>query len=91
MGLRPLGMGTLLLLVAPLMVVSAGVWHPGSVLALQHVEFLLSHLPRASPCCAKKNLQATLACLSYSKLLLASSRTQTGPGCASPTHFCSPK
>lgn len=90
MGLRPLGMGTLLLPVAPLMV-SAGVWHPGSVLALQHVEFLLSHLPRASPCCAKKRLQATLACLSYAKLLLASSRTQAGPGCASPKRFCSPR
>lgn len=89
-GLRPLGMGTLLLQVAPLMVVSAGVWQPGSVLALQHIQFLLSHLPRAPPCYAKKHLQATLAWSSYSELLLASSRSQTDPGYSSPTCFCSP-
>ena len=59
-GLRLSGTGNLLPWVTHVVVVSAGIWHPGSVFALLLL-FLLIHLPQASPSSAKRCLQAVLA------------------------------
>lgn len=60
-GSRLSGMGIFLPRVAHVVMARAGIWHPGSVFALQLLLLLLIHLPRAAPCSAKRHLQASPA------------------------------